>query len=181
MGERSTMPLLEVDNLGVTLQTQRGPAQAVRGVSFSLERGETLGLVGESGCGKSITAMALMGLLPDSARRQRQHPLRRRGAGRPAGARTMCRLRGNRIGMIFQEPMTALNPVHTIGHQVAEPLRLHSGILGGRGAQGSDRVARPRRHPRCRRGASTPIRTSSPAASASASPSRWRWPAGRTC
>ena len=61
------MPLLEVSNLSVQLQTQRGPADAVRDISFSLERGETLGLIGESGCGKSITAMSLMGLLPESA------------------------------------------------------------------------------------------------------------------
>ena len=62
------MPLLEVNNLQIGLQTQRGPAQAVRGISFSLERGETLGIVGESGCGKSITVMSLMGLLPSSAK-----------------------------------------------------------------------------------------------------------------
>ena len=67
MGERPTMPLIEVSNLGVRLNTSRGPAQAVRGVSFTLKRGETLGLVGESGCGKSVTALSLMGLLPDSA------------------------------------------------------------------------------------------------------------------
>ena len=108
------------------LQTQRGPADAVRGVSFTLERGATLGLVGESGCGKSITAMSLMGLLPDNAvvsgsiRFDQQELV---GLGDPA----LRRLRGDRIGMIFQEPMTALNPVHSIGHQVAEPLRLHRG------------------------------------------------------
>jgi peptide/nickel transport system ATP-binding protein len=62
------MPLLEVNNLQIGLQTQRGPAQAVRGISFSLERGETLGIVGESGCGKSITVMSLMGLLPSTAK-----------------------------------------------------------------------------------------------------------------
>jgi peptide/nickel transport system ATP-binding protein len=120
------MPLLEVQNLGVQLQTQRGPADAVRAVSFSLERGETLGLIGESGCGKSITAMSLMGLLPDDAVvsgsiRFDQQEL----VGMDDAA--LRKLRGNRIGMIFQEPMTALNPVHTIGHQVAEPLRLHRG------------------------------------------------------
>lgn len=120
------MALLEVENLGVRLQTQLGPADAVGGVSFSLERGETLGLIGESGCGKSITAMALMGLLPDSAvvsgsiRFDQQELV---GVNEAA----LRHLRGNRIGMIFQEPMTALNPVHTIGHQVAEPLRLHRG------------------------------------------------------
>ena len=120
------MPLLEVNNLSVQLQTPRGPAQAVREISFSLARGETLGLIGESGCGKSITALSLMGLLPDNAtvggsiRFDGQELV---GASDDA----LRRLRGNRIGMIFQEPMTALNPVHTVGHQVAEPLRLHRG------------------------------------------------------
>jgi peptide/nickel transport system ATP-binding protein len=120
------MPLLEVDNLCVQLQTQRGPAMAIRAVSFSLERGETLGLVGESGCGKSITAMSLMGLLPEnsvisgSIRFDQQQLVGQSDA-------TLRQLRGNRIGMIFQEPMTALNPVHSIGDQVAEPLRLHRG------------------------------------------------------
>ena len=119
-------PLLEVRNLGVGLNTSRGPAQAVRGVSFSLRRGETLGLVGESGCGKSVTALALMGLLPDSAVVS--------GSIRLEGRELVglsdvdyCKLRGNGISMIFQEPMTALNPMHTIGRQVAEPLRRHTG------------------------------------------------------
>ncbi len=120
------MPLLEVSHLSVQLQTQRGPASAVRGVSFSLERGDTLGLIGESGCGKSITAMALMGLLPEHAvatgsiRFAQQELI-------GLGDASLRQLRGNRIGMVFQEPMTALNPLHTIGHQVAEPLRLHRG------------------------------------------------------
>ena len=121
------MTLLEVSNLHVRLQTHRGPADAVRGVGFSLARGETLGLIGESGCGKSLTAMSLMGLLPDSAEVSGSI----RFDGEEIVGRTdaqMCKLRGNRIGMVFQEPMTALNPVHTIGHQVAEPLRLHRGL-----------------------------------------------------
>ena len=119
--------LLEVDQLRVTLQTPHGPADAVRGVSFSMARGDTLGLVGESGCGKSLTAMALMGLLPDTASVS--------GAIRFDGKEMtqlddsqLRRLRGNRIAMVFQEPMTALNPLHTVGHQVAEPLRLHLGL-----------------------------------------------------
>jgi len=119
--------MLEINNLGVRLQTQRGPADAIRGVSFSMQRGETVGLVGESGCGKSITAMALMGLLPDSA--IVSGSIRFDGqelVGQPDSV--MRRIRGNRIGMVFQEPMTALNPVHTIGDQVAEPLRLHRGL-----------------------------------------------------
>jgi peptide/nickel transport system ATP-binding protein len=123
------MALLEVDHLHVKLQTHRGPAYAVRDVTFSLERGDTLGLVGESGCGKSITAMALMGLLPENA--EVTGSIRFEGeelTGKTDGQ--MCAIRGDRIGMIFQEPMTALNPVHSIGRQVAEPLRLHRGLSG---------------------------------------------------
>ncbi len=124
------MALLEVDNLRVTLQTHRGPAHAVRDVSFTLERGETLGLVGESGCGKTITAMALMGLLPEGA--EVAGSIRFEGQELTAkNDSEMCEIRGNRIGMIFQEPMTALNPVHSIGRQVAEPLRLHRGLSAG--------------------------------------------------
>ena len=120
-------PLIEVDNLRVRLNTSRGPADAVRGVSFSLARGGTLGLIGESGCGKSVTALALMGLLPESAVIS--------GSIRLDGQELVglvesdyCKLRGNRVSMIFQEPMTALNPMHTIGRQVAEPLRRHKGF-----------------------------------------------------
>jgi peptide/nickel transport system ATP-binding protein len=119
--------LLDVENLHVRLQTHRGPAYAVRDVSFSLERGETLGLVGESGCGKTMAVMALMGLLPENAEITGSI----RFDGQELTTRTdaqMCEIRGNRIGMIFQEPMTALNPVHSIGRQVAEPLRLHRGL-----------------------------------------------------
>ena len=127
MATNNPMPLLEVDNLHIGLQTQRGPAQAVRGVSFSLERGQTLGIVGESGCGKSITVMSLMGLLPATAKVTGSIRLDGQELiGQPESA--MCRIRGNRIGMIFQEPMTALNPVHTIARQVGEPLRLHRGL-----------------------------------------------------
>ena len=125
MSGSASAPLIEVKDLGVRLNTSRGPAQAVRGVSFALKRGETLGLVGESGCGKSVTALALMGLLPESAVIS--------GSIRLDGSELVglsdanyCKLRGNRIGMIFQEPMTALNPMHTIGRQVAEPLRRHT-------------------------------------------------------
>ena len=118
------MALLDVKNLSVQLQTRQGPATAVRDLSFTLARGETLGLVGESGCGKSLTALALMGLLPDNAQvsgsiRFDQQEL----VGLPDTQ--LQELRGNRVGMVFQEPMTALNPVQTIGQQVAEPLRLH--------------------------------------------------------
>ena len=125
------MPLLEVTDLRVTLYTARGAVQALRGVSFSLDRGQTLGLIGESGCGKSLTALALMGLLPDGASVT--------GSARLDGTelttlpeRDWCRLRGRRLGMVFQEPMTALNPLHTVGRQIAEPLRLHKGLSASR-------------------------------------------------
>ena len=121
------MALLEVNDLSVELQTHRGPAYAVRDVSFTLERGHSLGLIGESGSGKSITVMALMGLLPENARITGS--IRFDGqelVGKPE--RDMCALRGDRIGMIFQEPMTALNPLHRVGRQIAEPLRLHRGM-----------------------------------------------------
>jgi peptide/nickel transport system ATP-binding protein len=119
--------MLEIKHLSVQLQTQRGPAFAIRDVGFTLQRGDTVGLVGESGCGKSITAMALMGLLPESAKVTGSICLDGQELVGQSDA-VLRRLRGNRIGMIFQEPMTALNPVHTIGHQVAEPMRLHRGL-----------------------------------------------------
>ncbi|HSI59356.1 MAG TPA: ABC transporter ATP-binding protein [Ideonella sp.] len=119
--------LLEVDALRVTLRGARGPLDAVRGISFTMQRGDTLGLIGESGCGKSITALALMGLLPEGAQAS--------GSVRLAGQELVglddeawCRLRGRRVAMVFQEPMTALNPLHPIGRQIAEGLRLHQGL-----------------------------------------------------
>ncbi len=127
MSGSTNKPLIEVADLGVRLNTSRGAAQAVREVSFSLRRGETLGLVGESGCGKSVTALALMGLLPDSAVVSGSIRL---DGGELVGLAEAdyCRLRGNRISMIFQEPMTSLNPMHTVGRQVAEPLRRHKNL-----------------------------------------------------
>jgi peptide/nickel transport system ATP-binding protein len=121
---RQAKALLEVSDLGIRLKTSRGSAQAVREVSFSLKRGETLGLVGESGCGKSITALALMGLLPESAVISGSIALEGRELAGLSDS-DYCKLRGNRISMIFQEPMTALNPMHAIGDQIAEPLRRH--------------------------------------------------------
>jgi peptide/nickel transport system ATP-binding protein len=118
------VPLLEVQDLRVTLRTARGPVQALRGVSFALERGQTLGLIGESGCGKSLTALSLMGLLPDGASVQG----RIRFAGQELTAfddDAMCALRGRRIGMVFQEPMSALNPLQTVGAQIVEAMHQH--------------------------------------------------------
>ncbi|MBP6817933.1 MAG: ABC transporter ATP-binding protein [Ferrovibrio sp.] len=122
-GAEMTAPLLDLSNLRVTLPTGDGPLEAVRGISFSIMRGETLCLVGESGCGKSMTALSIMGLLPRRAKRQADRlvfdgiDLTKRGA--------IESLRGNRIGMIFQEPMTALNPAYTIGDQLTEAFIKH--------------------------------------------------------
>jgi peptide/nickel transport system ATP-binding protein len=116
------MPVLEAGNLRVSFGTS---IAAVRGVSFTVRRGETHCLVGESGCGKSVTALAVMGLLARSARRTadvlrfHDYDLTR------LSEREMARLRGDRLAMIFQEPMTSLNPAYTIGSQMAEVLQRH--------------------------------------------------------
>ncbi|MFT3813603.1 MAG: ABC transporter ATP-binding protein [Acidovorax sp.] len=125
----SLSPVLRVDDVRVEFNTRRGKALVLNGVSFDVNAGETLCIVGESGCGKSMTALTVLGLVP-------QPP------GRVSGGRvlfgeedllqaTQQRLRGvrgNRISMIFQEPMTSLNPVFTVGEQIAESLRLHAGL-----------------------------------------------------
>jgi oligopeptide/dipeptide ABC transporter ATP-binding protein len=133
-------PLLDVRDLHVTFAGEAGDVSAVSGVSFTVERGETVVIVGESGSGKSVTSLAVMGLIPSPlgriaggtilfhARDGRTHDLAR------ADARTLQRLRGAEIAMIFQEPMTALNPVYTIGEQITETLRLHE-PLGRRAAR----------------------------------------------
>src|SRR5271155_2916368 len=119
--------LLEVAELAVDLPTAGGTQRVVDRMSFSLAEGESLGVVGESGSGKTMTALALMALTPDGARvsgsiRFEEQELV--GLGEEA----MRQLRGDRIAMIFQEPMTALNPLHSVGAQVAEPLVLHRGL-----------------------------------------------------
>jgi peptide/nickel transport system ATP-binding protein len=117
--------LLEVDGLCVDLPTRRGVLHAVRDASFEVDRGETLCLVGESGCGKSTTALALMNLLPGSARRR---GVRIGFDGQnllDLPERRMSALRGNRMSMIFQEPMTSLNPSYTIGDQLEEVMLRH--------------------------------------------------------
>ena len=121
-----TQPLLTLSNLCVTLPTADGRVPALRGVSLQLQRGQTLGLIGESGCGKSLTALAVMGLLPEGAGVSGSIRL---GDTELTGLSEAqwCSLRGRRVGMVFQEPMSALNPLQTVGRQVAEPLRLHRG------------------------------------------------------
>jgi peptide/nickel transport system ATP-binding protein len=122
-----TPPLLEVAGLRVALPGPHGPVQALRGIDFAIAPGETVGLIGESGSGKSMTALAVMGLLPEGAQAAGHVRLEGREL-LGLDERAYGRLRGQRIGMIFQEPMTALNPLHTVGHQVAETLRIHRRI-----------------------------------------------------
>ena len=119
------MAVLEVEDLHVRIATARGTLHAVRGVSFTIEHGETFALVGESGSGKSMTALALLDLMPRNGRREAQH-LRLGGEEiGHLGDDALRRIRGDAAAMIFQEPMTALNPVLTIGEQLTEGLCLH--------------------------------------------------------
>jgi peptide/nickel transport system ATP-binding protein len=122
--------LLEVAELAVDLPAPGGSQRVVDRTSFSLAEGESLGVVGESGSGKTMTALALMALTPEGARVSGSIRFEERelvGLGEEA----MGQLRGDRIAMIFQEPMTALNPLHSVGAQVAEPLMLHRGLARG--------------------------------------------------
>jgi peptide/nickel transport system ATP-binding protein len=125
------MALLEVNNLNVRFPTEDGVVHAVRDVSFSVDRGEVLGIVGESGSGKSVTNMAIMSLLPRSTRidgsiRYNDNEI----VGLPRKRQTM--FRGSEIGMIFQDPMTSLNPVYTVCWQLAEAVRAHSKVTRAR-------------------------------------------------
>ena len=120
--------ILEVENLRVDIPVGNQTLHAVRGISFSLARGETLCIVGESGCGKSLTSLAVMGLLPRAARRSADR-LEFDGIDlMRASRRQMQKIRGNRLSMIFQEPMTSLNPAYTIGDQLEEVMLWHQKV-----------------------------------------------------
>ena len=120
-------PFLRLNNLSITFQTDNGPLPAVRDVNLSLDQGRITCLVGESGCGKSLTARAILRLMPDNARLEGSIMLDGQDLLQ-LPLRDMRAIRGRRVGMIFQEPMTSLNPVLKVGEQVAEPLRLHLGM-----------------------------------------------------
>ena len=121
--------LLKVENLQVEFKTRRGQALVLNGVDFELNAGETLCVVGESGCGKSMTALALLGLIPMPPGRVKDGRILFQGEDLlKATPQRIREVRGNRISMIFQEPMTSLNPVFTVGDQIAESLRLHRGL-----------------------------------------------------
>ena len=121
--------LLRVEDLSVAFHTAEGRAMAVDRVSFTLNRGETLGLVGESGCGKSVTSLSILGLIPSPPGRIESGAIRFEDRNLlELDPEALRRLRGRDISMIFQEPMTSLNPVIAIGRQVAEPLMVHEGL-----------------------------------------------------
>jgi peptide/nickel transport system ATP-binding protein len=120
-------PLLEVEGLSVRFDTDEGPVHAVDGMSFSLDAGEVLGIVGESGCGKSVTCMSLVRLLPETAAVSGRVSFE--GVDLLAlSLRRLRQVRGHEISYVFQEPMTSLNPVFTVGHQIGEVLRRHLGL-----------------------------------------------------
>ncbi|MCB1511054.1 MAG: ABC transporter ATP-binding protein [Hyphomicrobiaceae bacterium] len=120
--------ILTVEDLRVSLPVPSGTLHAVQGISFHVDRGETVCIVGESGCGKSLTALSIMDLLPKRAQRT---ATRLELAGQPltgVSERAMSDIRGNRMAMIFQEPMTSLNPTYTIGNQLEEALLRHQNV-----------------------------------------------------
>lgn len=121
--------LLEIEGLESGFETESGLVRAVDGVSFELEKGQTLGIVGESGCGKTVSAMSIVDLLPKPAGRVLGGSISFKGQElRDADPEVMYKTRGNEIGVIFQEPMTALNPVQRVGNQIIESLLLHKDV-----------------------------------------------------
>ena len=136
------MPLIELRDLHVTMQTNEGLIRAVDGVDFTLEPEQTLCVVGESGCGKSVTALSMMGLIQMQGGRIEKGEIlyNRRGqiidlTRLDPWSKTMQNIRGNEIAMIFQEPMTSLNPVYTIGNQIMETIVLHQKLNPRRARQ----------------------------------------------
>ena len=131
-----TQPLLELSGLSTIFSTDDGIVRAVNDVSFSIARGQTLGVVGESGCGKSVTGLSILQLVPPPGQIERGQILYyREGEEKPIDitqlpprSESMRSIRGNEIAIIFQEPMTSLNPVYTIGNQIAEVITLHQRV-----------------------------------------------------
>jgi len=127
--EPGASPLLEIDNLQTHFFTAAGVVRAVDGVSYAVRAGEVLGVVGESGCGKSVTALSILRLVADPPGRIVGGAIRFEGTNlRELSEAEMEAVRGNDISMIFQEPMTSLNPLMTIGRQISEAIALHRGL-----------------------------------------------------
>ena len=166
---QASAPVLEVTDLRTIFRFRGGTIFAVNGISFRLDAGELLAVVGESGSGKSVAMMSLMQLLPMPPAEIVSGRCDLPGADLVKLDETAIRqVRGARIGFIFQDPMTSLNPVFTVGYQIMEPLRAHLGMSRAQGARARHRAAGAGRHPRRPPSGSTIIRTSSPAACASA-------------
>src|SRR3990170_5049960 len=121
------MSLLEVRNLDISFRSTKNSIKVVSGVSFTIEEGEVFGLVGESACGKTLTALSIMGILPQNAFAEGEIIFKGRNL-LSLDKESMRKLRGKELSMIFQEPMTSLNPVLTVGYQVAEVLTTHKGL-----------------------------------------------------
>ena len=162
-----TEPLLVVDDLRVSFRTEEGSVQAVDGVSFEVQPDEVLAVVGESGCGKSVTAMSLMGLtrgpnaeITGTARLGDTELI-------SASDEEFRTVRGEQLAMIFQDPMSSLNPVYRVGDQIAEQIRAHRDVSKSAAREQVDRAAAGGRVSRAPRSGSTPTRTSSRAGCAS--------------
>ena len=158
-------PVLSVRNLSVDFKTDDGIVHAVDDVELR-PANETLGIVGESGSGKSVTSLAILGLLPKTANISGEVLF---GGENLVGQseKQLRPIRGDRIAMVFQDALAALNPVSKVGDQIAEAIAVHHDVLRRRAARSGDRAARPRRDPATRGSASSTTRTSSRAACAS--------------
>ena len=135
-------PLLQIEGLSVSFETPLGRVKAAEDVCFDLREGETLALVGETGCGKSVVASAIMQLLPNNASVQGRAVF----AGRDLlalGEKEMARIRGSEIAIVFQNPSLALNPIMRVGEQIAEPLQVHKGISRTRSLQMAEDMLEP--------------------------------------
>ena len=164
-----TAPLLAVENLRTGFDTGEGFLRAVDGIDFEIEQGGTLAIVGESGSGKSVTALSVMRLVDRPGRIAEGSRILFEGRDlAELDERELERIRGNDISMIFQEPMTSLNPVFTVGDQISEAVQLHQNVGQKEALDARGRDDAARRHSRRRRSASRTIRTSCPAACASA-------------
>ena len=154
------MNLLDIENLVVTFATDEGVVRAVDRVSFSIGTGETIGVVGESGCGKSVTALSIMRLIPDPPGKiVSGEILFAAKIWQPSPEHEMRKIRGNDIAMIFQEPMTSLNPVFTIGYQIAERSSCITSMSTGRRRGRAVEMLEHGGHPRPPRGGRTNIPT----------------------
>ena len=165
--------IIRIEGLETRFDTDDGPVRSVDGVDLHLRRGETLAIVGESGSGKSVTCLSLMGLIQSPGRIAAGKMLFRSRSGAlldlaQLDDAAMRAIRGNEIAMIFQEPMTSLNPLFTVGNQIAEAVEEHAGRSSARGNGRRRGEPAPRRHRRPRPSRPANIRTRCPAACASA-------------